>query len=225
MSDVFFCLFSLFYFFFFFTLEHLKSVQVPGRYDNRGIYRNHEASLQNQQQQYHQQQHPRSIVRSESVGEERLTGTDSMVTGNESCRNKQLVHDTSKKSSKSGKVTERNSGDVGDVQNDANLNVGVSSVEDAPTTKQQHLRQYSDSVVDSATSVDDLCDTLNVSNAANAGNNNNNNNNEAEARDAVSRLESRGPLLTLQRAGAPLRSASFGQVDFNQGNFTIGDRG
>nr|KAF7427603.1 hypothetical protein H0235_007297 [Vespula pensylvanica] len=192
--------------------SHQQSVQGCGRYDNRGIYRNHEAGLQNQQQ-YHQQQHPRGIVRSESVGEERLTGTDSMVTGNESCRKQQLAHDTSKKSSKSGKVTERNSGDVGDVKNDANLVVGVP-VEDAPTTKQQHLRQYSDSVVDSATSVDDLCDTLNVSSAGTGGNNNN----EAEARDAVSRLESRGPLLTLQRAGAPLRSASFGQVDFNQAN-------
>ncbi|KAF7403448.1 hypothetical protein HZH68_006242 [Vespula germanica] len=190
--------------------SHQQSVQGCGRYDNRGIYRNHEAGLQNQQQ-YHQQQHPRGIVRSESVGEERLTGTDSMVTGNESCRKQQLAHDTSKKSSKSGKVTERDSGDVGDVKNDANLVVGVP-VEDAPTTKQQHLRQYSDSVVDSATSVDDLCDTLNVSSAATGSNNNN----EAEARDAVSRLESRGPLLTLQRAGAPLRSASFGQVDFNQ---------
>ncbi|XP_046817650.1 uncharacterized protein LOC124423673 isoform X3 [Vespa crabro] len=186
--------------------SHQQSAQSCGRYDNRGIYRNHETGLQNQQQ------HPRSIVRSESVGEERLTGTDSMVTGNESCRKQQLVHDTSKKSSKSGKVTEKNSGDVGDVKNDANLVIGVS-VEDAPTTK-QHLRQYSDSVVDSATSVDDLCDTLNVSSAGTGGNNNN----EAEARDAVSRLESRGPLLTLQRAGAPLRSASFGQVDFNQGN-------
>ncbi|XP_047352280.1 uncharacterized protein LOC124950099 isoform X3 [Vespa velutina] len=186
--------------------SHQQSAQSCGRYDNRGIYRNHETGLQNQQQ------HPRSIVRSESVGEERLTGTDSMVTGNESCRKQQLAHDTSKKSSKSGKVTERNSGDVGDVKNDANLVIGVS-VEDAPTTK-QHLRQYSDSVVDSATSVDDLCDTLNVSSAGTGGNNNN----EAEARDAVSRLESRGPLLTLQRAGAPLRSASFGQVDFNQGN-------
>ncbi|XP_047352284.1 rho guanine nucleotide exchange factor 17-like isoform X7 [Vespa velutina] len=186
--------------------SHQQSAQSCGRYDNRGIYRNHETGLQNQQQ------HPRSIVRSESVGEERLTGTDSMVTGNESCRKQQLAHDTSKKSSKSGKVTERNSGDVGDVKNDANLVIGVS-VEDAPTTK-QHLRQYSDSVVDSATSVDDLCDTLNVSSAGTGGNNNN----EAEARDAVSRLESRGPLLTLQRAGAPLRSASFGQVDFNQEN-------
>nr|XP_050850263.1 uncharacterized protein LOC127063944 isoform X4 [Vespula vulgaris] len=193
--------------------SHQQSVQGCGRYDNRGIYRNHEAGLQNQQQ-YHQQQHPRGIVRSESVGEERLTGTDSMVTGNESCRKQQFAHDTSKKSSKSGKVTERNSGDVGDVKNDANLVVGVP-VEDAPTTKQQHLRQYSDSVVDSATSVDDLCDTLNVSSTGTGGNNNNN---EAEARDAVSRLESRGPLLTLQRAGAPLRSASFGQVDFNQAN-------
>lgn len=73
----------------------------------------------------------------------------------------------------------------------------------------KHLRQYSDSVVDSGTCVDDLCDNLNA--ATGTGN-------DGEARDAITRLEPRGPLLTFHRAGAPFRSASFGQADFNQGN-------
>lgn len=68
------------------------------------------------------------------------------------------------------------------------------------------MRQYSDSVVDSATSVDDLCDNPN---AASVGG-------EGEARDAVTTLEPRG-LLAYHRTGVPYRSASFGQVDFNQG--------
>lgn len=64
-------------------------------------------------------------------------------------------------------------------------------------------------MVDSGTCVDDLCDDLKASSAAG---------NEGEARDAITRLEPRGPLLTFHRTGAPFRSASFGQVDFNQGN-------
>ncbi|KAK2584580.1 hypothetical protein KPH14_006945 [Odynerus spinipes] len=212
--------------------SHQQSAQGCGRCDNRGNYRNHEANLHNQQhhQQTHQHHHPRSIVRSESVGEERLTGADPMVTGTESFRKQQQqsCHDLTRKPSKSNKVTERNSGDVGDtVNNDANIGAVVDDTslprhqpQQHHQQQQQHLRQYSDSVVDSVTSVDDLCDTLNVSSSSPSGTGvgSGGNNNEAEARDAVSRLESRGPLLALQRAGAPLRSASFGQVDFNQGN-------
>ncbi|XP_043279981.1 uncharacterized protein [Venturia canescens] len=41
-------------------------------------------------------------------------------------------------------------------------------------------------------------------------------NNDAEARDALARLEPRGPLLNYQKNGAPFRSASFGQADFSQ---------
>lgn len=99
---------------------------------------------------------------------------------------------------RSGRQHDRSSGDVSDIKNELNASVNAA----------KHLRQYSDSVVDSATCMDDLCDNLN---AASGGN-------EGEARDAITRLEPRGPLLTFHRAGAPFRSASFGQVDFNQGN-------
>lgn len=104
----------------------------------------------------------------------------------------------SKRSFRSGRQHDRNSGDVSDIKNELH-----SSADGA-----KHLRQYSDSVVDSATCVDDLCDNLNTASVAG---------NEGEARDAITKLEPRGPLLTFQR-GAPFRSASFGQVDFNQGN-------
>lgn len=99
---------------------------------------------------------------------------------------------------------ERNSGDVSDLRSESNANAEAA----------KHLRQYSDSVVDSATSVDDLCDNLN---AASVGGS------EGEARDAITRLEPRG-LLTFHRAGAPYRSASFGQVDFNQGKLPCAAR-
>jgi hypothetical protein len=55
--------------------------------------------------------------------------------------------------------------------------------------------------------VDDLCDNPNAISIGGS---------EGEARDAITRLEPRG-LLAFHRAGAPYRSASFGQVDFNQG--------
>ncbi|RLU24428.1 hypothetical protein DMN91_002517 [Ooceraea biroi] len=108
----------------------------------------------------------------------------------------QPCHD-SRKSSRPGKL-ERNSGDVSDLRSEPN----------ASAEAVKHLRQYSDSVVDSATSVDDLCDNLN---AASVGGS------EGEARDAITRLEPRG-LLGFHRVSAPYRSASFGQVDFNQAN-------
>lgn len=126
------------------------------------------------------------MVRSESVSEECLSDR----SGN----NRKSCHD-SRKTSRSGRP-ERNSDDVSDLRNKPNA--------DAEAAK--HLRQCSDSVVDSATSVDDLCDNLNASVGGNEG----------EARDAITRLEPRG-LLAFHRSGAPYRSASFGQVDFNQG--------
>ncbi|XP_025073713.1 rho guanine nucleotide exchange factor 17 [Pogonomyrmex barbatus] len=143
---------------------------------------------QQQQQQQYQQENPKTMVRSESVSEECLSDR----LGNNAYR--KSCHD-SRKTSRSGR-SERNSDDVSDLRSEPN----------ARTEAAKHLRQYSDSVVDSATSVDDLCDNLN---AASVGGN------EGEARDAITRLEPRG-LLTFHRSGAPYRSASFGQVDFNQ---------
>ncbi|XP_076245903.1 rho guanine nucleotide exchange factor 17 isoform X2 [Calliopsis andreniformis] len=137
------------------------------------------------------QHHPKTFGRSESVGDECYS-----ESSKDACR--KLCSD-SKRTSRSGKQHDRNSGDVSDIKNELNTSV------DAP----KHLRQYSDSVVDSATCVNDLCDNLNA--ASGAGN-------EGEARDAITRLEPRGPLLTFQRTGVPFRSASFGQVDFNQAN-------
>lgn len=45
------------------------------------------------------------------------------------------------------------------------------------------------------------------------------NNTETEARDALARLEPRGPLLNYHKNCTPFRSASFGQADFNEGMF------
>ncbi|XP_012280572.1 rho guanine nucleotide exchange factor 17 isoform X3 [Orussus abietinus] len=69
-----------------------------------------------------------------------------------------------------------------------------------------HLRQYSDSVVDGAKSAAEPRSAAAPED------------HEAEATDALPRLGSRGPLLAYHRPGAPFRSASFGQVDFDQGN-------
>ncbi|KAL6438921.1 hypothetical protein ACFW04_003755 [Cataglyphis niger] len=147
----------------------------------------------NNQQPQHQQQkdHPKTIVRSESVSEECLSDR----SGNEAYR--KPCHD-SRKPSRTGRP-ERNSGDVSDLRSKQNVNAEAA----------KHLRQYSDSVVDSATSVDDLCDNLNATSVGGEG----------EDRDAITTLEPRG-LLAFHRAGAPYRSASFGQVDFNQ-DFTF----
>lgn len=76
----------------------------------------------------------------------------------------------------------------------------------------RHLRQYSDSIVDSARSLAELCNEVNPSRGLYSGSN------DGEARDAVARLEPRGPFLSYHRSGAPNRSASFSQVDFSQGN-------
>lgn len=132
------------------------------------------------------------MSRSESVGDECLS-----ESSNDACR--KPCTDSRRSSSRSVRQHDRNSGDVSEIKNELNASADAA----------KHLRQYSDSVVDSGTCVDDLCDNLNA--ASGAGN-------EGEARDAITRLEPRGPLLTFHRAGAPYRSASFGQVDFNQGN-------
>lgn len=87
---------------------------------------------------------------------------------------------------------------------------------DAYYSEPKHLRQYSDSlVVDSAKCKDNLYDftsTITTNPSVSGGSS------ESEARDAVTTLEPRTSLLTFHRTGVPFRSASFGQVDFNQGN-------
>jgi len=142
-----------------------------------------------QRQQQQRQEHPKTIIRSESVSEECLSDR----AGNDGYR--KSCHD-SRRSSRPGRP-ERNSGDISDLRCEPNVSAEAA----------KHLRQYSDSVVDSATSVDDLCDNPNALSVGGS---------EGEARDAITRLEPRG-LLAFHRAGAPYRSASFGQVDFNQG--------
>ncbi|XP_018047737.1 PREDICTED: rho guanine nucleotide exchange factor 17 isoform X1 [Atta colombica] len=169
-----------------------------GRFEGRSSHRsytynedNHHGNNNQQFQQHQQQQqeNPKTMVRSESVSEECLSDRSGNSVYRKPC------HD-SRKTSRSGSRPERNSDDVSDLRSKPNAS--------AETAK--HLRQYSDSVVDSATSVDDLCDNLNAASVSG---------NEGEARDAVTRLEPRG-LLAFHRSGAPYRSASFGQVDFNQ---------
>ncbi|XP_026823860.1 rho guanine nucleotide exchange factor 17 isoform X4 [Ooceraea biroi] len=156
--------------------------------NNQQLQQRQQQQQQQQHQEHQRQEHPKTIIRSESVSEECLSDR----TGNNVYR--KPCHD-SRKSSRPGKL-ERNSGDVSDLRSEPN----------ASAEAVKHLRQYSDSVVDSATSVDDLCDNLN---AASVGGS------EGEARDAITRLEPRG-LLGFHRVSAPYRSASFGQVDFNQ---------
>ncbi|PBC28241.1 Rho guanine nucleotide exchange factor [Apis cerana cerana] len=149
----------------------------------------HGSGNQQHSQQYPlQHNQPKTFNRSDSVGDECYS---------ESSNDAYRKTCTDSRRSRSLRQYDRNSGDVSDIKNELNAS--------ADTAK--HLRQYSDSVVDSGTCVDDLCDNLNT--ASSQGN-------EGEARDAITRLEPRGPLLTFHRAGAPFRSASFGQVDFNQ---------
>ncbi|XP_076280703.1 rho guanine nucleotide exchange factor 17 isoform X2 [Lasioglossum baleicum] len=168
--------------------------QGCGRCDGRLSCRSYtysEGSGHGSNNQHPQQHHLKTIGRSDSVGDECFS-----ESGRDTCRK---TCADSRRSLRSGRQHDRSSGDVSDIKNELNASVNAA----------KHLRQYSDSVVDSATYVDDLCDNLN---AASSGN--------EEARDAITRLEPRGPLLTFHRAGAPFRSASFGQVDFNQGNRT-----
>ncbi|XP_078048564.1 rho guanine nucleotide exchange factor 17 isoform X1 [Augochlora pura] len=169
--------------------------QGCGRCDGRLSCRSYtysEGSGHGSNNQHPQQHHLKTIGRSDSVGDECLS-----ESGRDTCRK---TCPDSRRSLRSGRQHDRSSGDVSDIKNELNSSANAA----------KHLRQYSDSVVDSATCVDDLCDNLNAASAVNEG----------EARDAVTRLEPRGPLLTFHRAGAPFRSASFGQVDFNQVNRT-----
>nr|XP_012147901.1 PREDICTED: uncharacterized protein R02F2.2 isoform X1 [Megachile rotundata] len=167
-----------------------QGCRCDGRPSSRS-YTYSEGSGHGSSNQQSPQHHLKTIGRSDSVGDECLS-----ESGNDGC--KKPCAD-SRRSSRSTRQHDRNSGDVSDIKHELNVS--------ADATK--HLRQYSDSVVDSGTCVDDLCDNLNATSGAG---------NDAEARDAITRLEPRGPLLTFHRAGAPFRSASFGQVDFNQAN-------
>lgn len=107
-------------------------------------------------------------------------------------------------------------GNVGD-RNERKISTGSC---DGNKSDPRHLRQYSDSIVESARSLAELCHNPGTVNNPSSITNVNNfqGNNDPEARDAVARLEPRGPLLSYHRTGVPYRSASFGQVDFNQGN-------
>lgn len=164
--------------------SHRYAYSEGNQHGNNNQQQHHQ---QHQHQQQLQQENPKTMVRGESVSEECLSDR----SGN----NRKLSCHDSRKTSKSGRP-ERNSDDVSDFRNKPNTNAEAV----------KHLRQCSDSVVNSVTSVDDLCDNLNASVGGNEG----------EARDAITRLEPRG-LLTFHRSGAPYRSASFSQVDFNQG--------
>ncbi|XP_015511669.1 rho guanine nucleotide exchange factor 17 isoform X3 [Neodiprion pinetum] len=145
----------------------------------------------------------RTLPRSESVSEECVSGGDPVLqsngteTGNGtgSVRRKQGR----------GKPPLRHEERI-----DSAVDEGRVVSSEGGNSDARHLRQYSDSVVDSARSLAELCDTL--PNAASARGS------DPEARDAVTRLEPRGPLLSFHRSGAPYRSASFGQVDFNHGS-------
>ncbi|XP_048263524.1 rho guanine nucleotide exchange factor 17 isoform X10 [Bombus terrestris] len=163
--------------------------QGCGRCDGRPSCRSYTYSEGTSHGSGNQQHQLKTINRSDSVGDECFS-----ESSNDACR--KLCSD-SRRTSRSVRQHDRNSGDVSDIKNDLNASADGA----------KHLRQYSDSVVDSGTCVDDLCDDLKASSAAG---------NEGEARDAITRLEPRGPLLTFHRTGAPFRSASFGQVDFNQ---------
>lgn len=167
--------------------------QGCGRCDGRPSCRSHtysEGSGHGAGNQHPQQHQPKTIGRSDSVGDECYS-----EPGKDACRK---PCPDARRSSRAGRQHDRSSGDVSDMKHELNASADAA----------KHLRQYSDSVVDSATCVDDLCDNLNAASGAA---------NEGEARDAITRLEPRGPLLTFQRSGAPFRSASFGQVDFNHG--------
>ncbi|XP_071861961.1 rho guanine nucleotide exchange factor 17 isoform X7 [Bombus fervidus] len=163
--------------------------QGCGRCDGRPSCRSYTYSEGTSHGSGNQQHQLKTINRCDSVGDECFS-----ESSNDACR--KLCSD-SRRSSRSARQHDRNSGDVSDIKNELNASADGA----------KHLRQYSDSVVDSGTCVDDLCDDLNASSGAG---------NEGEARDAITRLEPRGPLLTFHRAGVPFRSASFGQVDFNQ---------
>lgn len=132
---------------------------------------------------------PKTFVRSESVGEECYS--DPFENNRKSSASVDSVAWT-KNGSKLIKPTERNSADVSDID-----------ILSEPNNGGRHLRQCSDSMVDSAKGV-----TVDFHEPVS---------NESEARDAITRLEPRGPFLGFHRTSAPYRSASFGQADFNQG--------
>ena len=131
---------------------------------------------------------PKTYARSESVGEECYS--EPVENNRKSSASVDSVTWT-KNSSKSIKPKERNSVDVSDID-----------ILSEPSSGGRHLRQHSDSMVDSAKGVKDFHEPVS---------------NESEARDAITRLEPRGPFFGFHRSSAPFRSASFGQADFNQG--------
>ncbi|XP_015585736.1 rho guanine nucleotide exchange factor 10-like protein isoform X2 [Cephus cinctus] len=174
-------------------------VQGCGRCDGRPSYRSNtysDGSVSNSTPGCQS----KTFFRSDSVSEECL---NEPTVENESKIGS--LNSTSRKSAKLAKANERNSGDISDIKSLSESN-----------SEAKHLRQYSDSVVDSAKSLDDLCEP--AENIVGLGTRGSPGGTDAEARDAITRLEPRGPLLSFHRSGAPFRSASFSQVDFHQGN-------
>lgn len=127
--------------------------------------------------------------------------------GNEPVR--KSYHDESRKtSSRSLAVSNvRESVDISDVQSASESKDSITNGNNDNETDKgiKHFRQYSDSIVFDATKF--LVSTPHSVRV-----------NKNEARDAITRLEPRGPLIVFQKISTtPYRSASFGQADFNQG--------
>ncbi|XP_051171015.1 rho guanine nucleotide exchange factor 17 isoform X2 [Leptopilina boulardi] len=138
----------------------------------------------------------KTFVRSESVSEE-LYGDVPLESNRKSSASVDSMV-WAKNGSNLNKTKQRNSADVSDIVVDDNNKCILSESNNGG----RHLRQYSDSMVDSAKGVKvDFHEPIS---------------NESEARDAITRLEPRGPFLCFHRTNTPYRSASFGQVDFNQ---------
>lgn len=135
----------------------------------------------------------KTFARSESVSEESYS--DQLLKPNRKSSASVDSMVWAKNGSNFNKLKQRNSADGSDIE---------KCIFSETNNGGRHLRQYSDSLVDSAKSVTRADFHEPVSN-------------ENEARDAITRLEPRGPFLCFHRSSTPSRSASFGQADFNQG--------
>ncbi|XP_043483895.1 rho guanine nucleotide exchange factor 17 isoform X2 [Leptopilina heterotoma] len=134
----------------------------------------------------------KTFARSESVSEE-FYGDQLLEPNRKSSASVDSMV-WAKNGSNLSKSKQRNSADVSDID---------KCILSETNNGGRHLRQYSDSLVDSAKGVTRRDFHEPVSN-------------ESEARDAITRLEPRGPFLCFHRSNTPYRSASFGQADFNQ---------
>ncbi|XP_063982833.1 rho guanine nucleotide exchange factor 17 isoform X3 [Diachasmimorpha longicaudata] len=152
-------------------------------------------------------ENPKKFVRSESVGDEcnHEHVTDDSRNRPQSSPNHDHHYQPPNQHGLLSRRTSRSSNDSGVNRHSSDIEQVKRSTDRHSEPK--HYRQCSDSLIDSTKCVSDIGELTGGSSG-----------NESEARDALSRLEPRGPLLTFHRTGAPCRSASFGQVDFNQGN-------